>query len=64
MSRLRVFTEILKATLGDMTKENFILSEAKQSTKCENDKKQRANQERVKHSSGYAFLKSRFNLTS
>ena len=28
--------QILKATLGDMAKENFNLSQAKQSTKCEN----------------------------
>lgn len=30
--------EILKATLGEMTKENFSLLQAKQSTKCENKK--------------------------
>jgi len=30
--------ETLKATLGDMTKENFSLLQAKQSTKCENKK--------------------------
>lgn len=37
--------EILKATLGDMTKENFSLVQAKQSTKCENKKK---NKEQIK----------------
>lgn len=55
--------QILKATLGDMVKENSSLSQAKQSTKCEN-LKYRVNQEREKHSLGHAFLKSRFNLTS
>lgn len=57
--------EILRATLGNMGKEKFSLSQANQSKKLKIKKKNKtANQKREKHSSGYGFSKLRFNLTS
>lgn len=56
--------EILKATLSDMAKESFSFSQAKQSTKCENFKNEEQIRKEKKYSSGYAFLKSAFSLTS
>lgn len=51
--------------MGDMAKESFSFSQAKQSTKCENFKnEEQIRKKEKKHGSRYAFLKSAFNLTS